>query len=293
MVKGVVLERPDGREERVACRALVAATCGFGANREMVRNFIPGFGRSNNYRYHGHEGNDGAGIRWGTALGARVGGMDSFQGYGALADPHAILLNYNVLMDGGIQINTFGERFCDELADISGQALVVLDQPGGVAWTIFDEARHNAVTELPEYQQLLSAGAVKRAVDVASLSKLIGAPVSRLAKTLIEAGDAATRRAACPFGRDFRGAAELVASYRAVKVTGALFHTQGGLQLDSAARISREDGGALPNFFAAGGTARGISGDGASGYLPAAGLCSAVVLGRLAGGQAAKAALGI
>jgi len=44
----------------------------------------------------------------------------------------------------------------------------------------------------------------------------------------------------------------------------------------------------MPNLFAGGGTARSISGPGVWGYLPAAGLCMAVTLGRLAGEAAAK-----
>ncbi len=59
------------------------------------------------------------------------------------------------------------------------------------------------------------------------------------------------------------------------KVTGALFHTQGGLVVDGNARVQRRDGSA-------------ISGPGVWGYLPAAGLCMAVTLGRLAGEAAAK-----
>jgi len=44
----------------------------------------------------------------------------------------------------------------------------------------------------------------------------------------------------------------------------------------------------MPNLFAGGGTARSISGPGVWGYLPAAGLCMAVTLGRLAGEAAAR-----
>ncbi|MEM9197475.1 MAG: FAD-binding protein, partial [Pseudomonadota bacterium] len=289
-VRGALMQRPNGDAEPVACRALVAATCGFGANREMVRQHIPGFGNAASYRYHGHPGNDGAGIAWGNALGAATGSMDAFQGYGTLADPHGVLFNYNAIMAGGVLVNAHGARFSDELADISGQALVVLDQPAPV-WAVFDAEREAAVADLPEYRELSAAGAVHRAQDLAELARRTGADPTILADTLLRAARAAEGSAACPFGRDFRDAAPLAAPYRAVRVTGALFHTQGGLQLDAAGAVIRADGSALPNFFAAGGTARGISGNGASGYLPAAGLCTAVTLGRLAGNRAAQAAM--
>jgi fumarate reductase flavoprotein subunit len=72
----------------------------------------------------------------------------------------------------------------------------------------------------------------------------------------------------------------------AVRVTGALFHTQGGLVVDEQARVCRPDGTALPNLFAAGGAACGVSGDSAAGYLSGNGLLTAVALGRVAGRQA-------
>jgi fumarate reductase flavoprotein subunit len=78
----------------------------------------------------------------------------------------------------------------------------------------------------------------------------------------------------------------------AVKVTGALFHTQGGLDVTEGAQVRRPDGRAFPNLFAGGGAAVGVSGTGDSGYLSGNGLLSAAVLGRLAGQGAARAAAG-
>jgi fumarate reductase flavoprotein subunit len=74
----------------------------------------------------------------------------------------------------------------------------------------------------------------------------------------------------------------LQAPFYAVKVTGALFHTQGGLDIDTHCRVLREDGSALPNLLAAGGAARGVSGNAVWGYLSGNGLLSAVAGGRIA-----------
>ena len=71
-------------------------------------------------------------------------------------------------------------------------------------------------------------------------------------------------------------------------MTGALFHTQGGLAIDASARVKRKDGTGFPNLFAAGGAAAGVSGDTAAGYLSGNGLLTATVLGRLAGKTAAQ-----
>jgi fumarate reductase flavoprotein subunit len=93
------------------------------------------------------------------------------------------------------------------------------------------------------------------------------------------------------FGRDWaRAAVSLAAPMHAVRATGALVHTQGGLAVDGGARVLRSDGSALPNLFAAGGAACGVSGPHASGYLSGNGLRTATVLGRIAGTAAARLA---
>src|ERR1039458_10124528 len=82
----------------------------------------------------------------------------------------------------------------------------------------------------------------------------------------------------------------LFAPLCAVKVTGALFHTQGGLSIDAVGRVRRRDGTSFSNLFAAGGAAAGVSGSSAAGYLSGNGLLTATVLGRLAGQSAAAQA---
>jgi fumarate reductase flavoprotein subunit len=84
------------------------------------------------------------------------------------------------------------------------------------------------------------------------------------------------------FGRDFTRTPALRAPFFAVKVTGALFHTQGGLAVNGEGRVLREDGSPLPNVFAGGGAARGISGAGCSGYMAGNGLLTATTFGRRA-----------
>jgi succinate dehydrogenase/fumarate reductase flavoprotein subunit len=90
------------------------------------------------------------------------------------------------------------------------------------------------------------------------------------------------------FGRKFLKAQGCGSPYHAVKVTGALFHTQGGLAVDSSGRVKRRNGTRFPNLFAAGGAAAGVSGSAAAGYLSGNGLLTATTLGYLAGKAAAE-----
>lgn len=288
-VKGVQFRRPDGTIETVSCDALVIATCGFGANREMLRRYIPEMA---DVRYFGWEGATGDGIRWGMALGAGVADMSSAQNFGFLAEPQGIPINPNLLTEGAIQVNMEGERFSDEVGDVSGQGNRVARQPGGMAWLIFDERIHQAVNHLPEYREAVAFGALRRADSVAALCELTHLPLDPVERTLNEVVQAAAGTRPDPFGRVFTERSCFQAPFCAIKVTCALFHTQGGLLVDGGARVLRPDHSPLPNLFAGGGAARNLAGPGFSGYLPGAGLCLAVTLGRLAGSGAGRLVMG-
>lgn len=77
------------------------------------------------------------------------------------------------------------------------------------------------------------------------------------------------------------------APYHAIKVAGALFHAQGGLDIDADCRVPGGNGSPFFNLLAAGGAARGVSGNAVSGYLSGNGLPGAVAGGHLAARTAA------
>jgi fumarate reductase flavoprotein subunit len=112
-------------------------------------------------------------------------------------------------------------------------------------------------------------------------------PLHNLSKTLADIAIAVETKDRDRFGRPFEEKNLLTPPYYAVQVTGAIFHTQGGLKVDESGHVLRENGSLLPNLFAGGGAARGISGPDASGYLAGNGLLTATTFGRLAGTAAA------
>lgn len=283
-IRGVALQRPDGSEERIGCTALVLACSGFGGNADLVARHIPEMAGA---LYYGHTGNRGDALLWGEQLGAGVGNLGAYQGHGSLASPHAILITWALMVEGGFQVNARAERFSCEHDGYSEQAMRVIQQPGGVAWNIYDERLHKLGLDFEDYREAVNAGAVKSATDIAALASACGLPGEALAATLAETRRLAVGEGRDHFGRDFTGKPPLAGPYFAVKVTGALFHTQGGLAIDTEARVLRPDGSPLPNLFAGGGAACGISGQGRDGYLSGNGLLAATVLGAKAGRSAA------
>lgn len=283
-IAGAVLARPDGGREAVGAGAVVLACNGYGGNPGRVRRHMPEIADA---LYFGHAGNQGHALDWGEALSAATRDLGAYQGHGSVAHPEGILITWAAMGEGGFQINRDGRRFWDESQGYSEAARAVLGQPGGVAWAIFDGRIAAIARQFEDFRQAEAAGALRWADDAAGLADATGLPVPALTQTLADV-DAAKAGAADAFGRRFAGLPALAAPFCAVRVTGALFHTQGGLAVDDTARVLRADGAALPNLFAAGGAACGVSGSGDSGYLSGNGLLSAVVLGRVAGQSAAR-----
>ena len=266
-VLGVGYQRPDGAIEHLACHELLLACNGFGGNTEMVKELLPEMA---NAVFAGHQGNDGTAIQWGRQLGLQMGDLDAYQGHGSWVTPQGALMTWAFIMEGGVQVNALGQRFNDETGGYSEAAVHVLSQPGSVAWNIFDAPLLELLRSFPDYKDAEAAGALRTAKDMAGLAAIVGCEEAALQATLNEVRAGHTDSMGRTFSRS------LQAPYHAIKVTGALFHTQGGLEVDAHCRVMKTNGQVLTNLYAAGGAARGVSGRGADGYLAGNGLLSAV-----------------
>ncbi|TMJ06187.1 MAG: FAD-dependent oxidoreductase [Alphaproteobacteria bacterium] len=269
--------------ETIGCGALVLACNGYGGNAELVRRHIPEMADA---LYFGHPGNQGDAVKWGEALGARLSQLSGYQGHGSVATPHNILITWAAITEGGFQVNAQGRRFHNEALGYSEAAAEVLRQPGRVAFDIFDARIASVARQFEDFRNAEKAGALITAASIHELAARIGVPADALRGELdeITAGGGNPDR----FGRMFAPDKRLAEPYCAVRVTGALFHTQGGLAIDSQARVLDLKGRPFPNLFAAGGAAVGVSGSKPSGYLSGNGLLTATVFGRIAGINAAK-----
>jgi len=282
-VAEAVIDAPGGSRERVATSAVVLATGGFGADRGLVSQHIPEIAGA---LYFGSEGSDGAALRIGLGLGTDTGYLDAYQGHGSVAVPEGILLTWITVTHGAVLINAHGARFGDESTGYSEFARYVIAQPGGVAWMVFDRRIDELCRPFQDYADLLAANGVRWCRDAREIAGLVGAPNGAVEETLAACGDSAGG-APDPFGRT-NWEAPLTPPFAAVRVTGALFHTQGGILVDGNAQALR-GGVPVPGLYAAGGAAAGISGHGPAGYIAGNGLLAAFGLGYLAGRHLAGA----
>ncbi len=226
--------------------AVLLASGGFAANRELLAEFIPEVAGA---RHIGAGPNDGRAIAWGRALGAAVAQMSGYQGQGHVNPGTGTRLGMSLPTLGAILVDRDGKRFAQGEVNPSALAALVLAQPGGVALEVFDERVHNLALRQGPYREALAAGAVIKGL---------------------------------PWG--FEDAfPELGRPLYSSWVTGALAHTQGGLAVNENAQVVRPDGSAIEGLYAAGGSAAGLAGGGGDGYLPGNGFAQSFALGLIAG----------
>src|SRR5579863_5730934 len=222
-IAGIEIVRGGGGRERIGCDALILACNGYGGNPDLVGRFIPEMADA---LYFGHPGNRGDAVLWGEALGASLAHLGAYQGHGSVATPHNILISWAVIMQGGVQVNAEGRRFCDESRGYSEAAADVLRQPGGIAWDVFDERITGVARQFEDFRLAERAGAVVSADRLENLAQAMRVPVQSLFAEWHEVEGLKSCSGKDRFGRCFVPDQRCGAPLYAVKVTGALFHTQ-------------------------------------------------------------------
>ena len=279
-VTGVVT---DGKV--LTARKVILASGGFGASRELLSQYIP---KAVDIPFPGHFGSTGDGIKMGLAAGAVTENMGAFQPYPAYIGPGKRAVSPEVALSGGIMVDLGGKRFVDETKYPGGLGTKMLDLPGKQAYEIFDERiyqLHSNISGLRSLASLFESGLLKKAPTAEELAGRLGIDADGLKQTIQDynsaAGggkDAFGRTLPEPFNAPFYG----------IKVTVALYHTQGGLKVSPDGQVLRPDGSVIPNLYAGGGVAVGVSGKGLEGYLPGNGLLASLGLGMRAGEHAAE-----
>jgi tricarballylate dehydrogenase len=298
-VSGVTVRDADGIHD-VAARAIVLGCGGFEANAAWRAQYL---GRPwDHAKVRGTMYNQGDGLRMAFEIGAMPWGQWS----GCHATPinaAAPAFGDRQLTDKtnrlsyiyGVMVNRMGLRFVDEGED---QALftyakfggAILNQPGGIAYQIFD----SKVKALLEPRYSTSEPIVADRLD--ELIRKLDVEHETAVRTLNEYNAAAGGGAFDPARRDGMAARGLTppksnwaqkidtAPFYAYPVTGGITFSFGGLKVDSRARAIGTDWNPIPGLYACGEMVGGIF---HGNYPGGSGLMSGAVFGRVAGASAA------
>jgi fumarate reductase flavoprotein subunit len=279
-VTGVVTDKGTFSGQKV-----VLATGGFGASEELLTRYIP---KAVGIPFPGHEGSTGDGLKMGLALGADTAHMDAFQPYPAHVGPGKRAVTPEIIISGGIMVGPDGRRFVDETKYPGGLSAGILDLPQKHGYEVFDrrifELHRGLLEDRSQLHDLIRDGLFLEGDTAAELAAKLGIDAAGLEETIRSYNAAVGGRDA--FGRAVT--AELGTPLYGIRVTVALYHTQGGIRVNADGKVLRKDGSPIPNLYAGGGVAAGVSGDGMDGYLPGNGQLASLGLGFIAAGHAVR-----
>ena len=269
----------DGNTVVVNAKSVILATGGFGANLDMVTQYKPelaGFMTTN------AAGAQGQGIEMATAIGAGTVDMDQIQIHPTVEANTAALITEGLRGDGAILVNANGERFIDEVGTRDVVSAAEIAQPGSYSWLIVDQAMADASSVIQGY---IKKGYTKTGATYEELAKELDVDSAAFANTMETWNSYVEAKNDPDFGRTSFANPLNNGPYYAIKVTAGVHHTMGGVTINSATEVLKEDGTVIPGLFAAGEVTGGVHG---ANRLGGTAVADFVVFGRIAGESAAN-----
>ena len=269
----------DGNTVVVNAKSVILATGGFGANLDMVTQYKPelaGFMTTN------AAGAQGQGIEMATAIGAGTVDMDQIQIHPTVEANTAALITEGLRGDGAILVNANGERFIDEVGTRDVVSAAEIAQPGSYSWLIVDQAMADASSVIQGY---IKKGYTKTGATYEELAKELDVDPAAFANTMETWNSYVEAKNDPDFGRTSFANPLNNGPYYAIKVTDGVHHTMGGVTINSATEVLKEDGTVIPGLFAAGEVTGGVHG---ANRLGGTAVADFVVFGRIAGESAAN-----
>ena len=269
----------DGNTVVVNAKSVILATGGFGANLDMVTQYKPelaGFMTTN------AAGAQGQGIEMATAIGAGTVDMDQIQIHPTVEANTAALITEGLRGDGAILVNANGERFVDEVGTRDVVSAAEIAQPGSYSWLIVDQAMADASSVIQGY---IKKGYTKTGATYEELAKELDIDPATFANTMETWNSYVEAKNDPDFGRTSFANPLNNGPYYAIKVTAGVHHTMGGVTINSATEVLKEDGTVIPGLFAAGEVTGGVHG---ANRLGGTAVADFVVFGRIAGESAAN-----
>lgn len=274
--KGAVIgvKATDANKKTVfySAKAVVLATGGFGANPQMLSEYLkdyPGIGSNLVARSA-----TGDGIRMAKAIGADLVAMEHVQAYPTVSVKGAALRG--VEGGGAILVNKQGQRFTNELTDNNTLSQAILRQEGKSAFLVFAgeyASRNEAAVKGFSDQGILLAGET-----VEELAGKMQVPAAALKATLDEYNKAVDAKVDTKFKRAALPLTHKQPKFYAISVQPAVYATLGGVRINDKGQVMKGTA-VVPGLYAAGEVVGGIFGTNKFGVSTAT---SNIVFGRLA-----------
>jgi tricarballylate dehydrogenase len=272
-VEAVKVSTPE-EEYDLSARAIIVCSGGFQANAEMRARYLGP--NADLMKVRGSRHNTGEVLHALLALGAKAAGH--WQGaHMSPIDGKAPDVETPVRSDGrgntmnrydyqfGITVNALGQRFFDEgeakhAYTYAKTGRAVLQQPGGVAWQIYDQTGIDLFRHGRDYPATMV-----EAPSIAELARKIGVEPEPLLRTVEEFNKACrTDVAFMPGELDGKGTVGLTphksnwaeplvrGPFRAYPITAGVTFTFGGVKVDTQARVINTTDEPIRGLYASG-----------------------------------------
>ena len=298
-VTGVSVRDRDGYQE-LSARAVVLGCGGFESNPEWRARYL---GRPwDHAKVRGTRYNTGDGLRMAIEIGALP--------YGQWTGCHSTPIDADAPPFGdrkltdktnrlsypyGVLVNRHGRRFFDEGEDFQFYTYaklggIILGQPGGVAYQIFDQKVTSLLEGRYKTGHPIVADTLRALVDQLPVEHGAGRETIEAYQAAVSAGrfDPTIRDGLATKGLDLpksNWAQPLdTPPFVAYPVTGGITFTFGGVKIDECARVMSTAWAPIPGLYACGEMVGGLF---HINYPGGCGLMSGAVFGRIAGANAA------
>lgn len=267
----------NNRTYQVKASAVLLATGGFGASKEILAKYRPDL---LSYQTTNQPGATGDGIKLAQAVDAQLIQMDLVQVHPTAQTDgsHVYLIGEAVRGEGAILINHEATRFVNELSTrkIVSTAIDKLNEDG--AWLIFDQAVRDHVKAVEFYD---AVGLVESAATLEELASKIDVDPQMLVRSVNRWNQDVDKKFDSEFGRTTgmdRGLTE--APYFAIHVHPAVHYTMGGIHINDKTEVIDTNGHVIKGLYAAGEVAGGLHGNNRVGGNS---IAETVIFGRCAG----------
>ena len=272
-VEGVRVSTPDG-EYDLAARAIIVCSGGFQANAEMRARYLGA--NADLMKVRGSKHNTGEVLHMLLALGVKAAGH--WQGaHMSPIDLKAPDVETPAMSDGrgnsmnrydyqyGITVNALGQRFFDEgeakhAYTYAKTGRAVLNQPGGVAWQLYDQSGIDLFRHGRDYPATMV-----EAPTLAELARKIGIEPEPLVHT-VEEFNASCRKDIAFMAGDLDGKCTVGIApkksnwavpltrgpFRAYPITAGITFSFGGVQVDTQGRVINTGYQPIEGLFASG-----------------------------------------
>lgn len=281
-IAGAIVHGKHSGYYKVAAKAVVLATGGYGQNKKMIAVYRPTF---KNMTSSNNVTSTGDGIIMALNIGASMTDIDWVQAHPTVGLDSRILISETVRGVGAIMVNVKGARFVNELTTRDRASDAILHQPERRAWLVFDSDLYKSAKMVRGYDHL---GMLKKADSIEELAKICKMDVKTLQQTVKNYNAYRKNGKDEAFGRPDMPLGVEKAPFYAVAVAPGIHHTMGGVAITPESEVLDIQSRPIPGLYAAGEVTGGVHG---FNRLGGNAVADTVVFGRRSGEHAAAYAL--